>query len=107
MGDMGQIFDSALPADTAAVVSVGLGDLVCVLAARVKVGASHADIICRAATINCNRDRFIIPGISHSMLVSVSIGCNLQQVGSVVVVAIVVVVVGAGVVTLTGLPTNR
>ena len=41
------------------------------------------------------------------MLVSVSVACNLQQVGSVVVVAIVVVVVGAGVVTLTGLPTNR
>ena len=106
MGDMGQIFDSALPTDAAAVVSVGLGDLVCVLAARVKVGASHANIICRAATVNCKRDRFIIPGISHSILVSVA-GCNLQQVGSVVVVAIVVVVVGAGVVTLTGLPTNR
>ena len=74
MGDMGQIFYSALPADAAAVVSVGLGDLVCVLAARVKVGASHADIICRPATVNCKRDRFIIPGISHSMLVSVSIG---------------------------------
>ena len=106
MGDMGQIFDSALPADAAAVVSVGLGDLVCVLAARVKVGASHADIICRTATINCKRDRFIIPGISHFILVSV-VGRNLQQVGSVVVVAIVVVVVGAGVVTFTGLPTNR
>ena len=107
MGDMGQIFDSALPADAAAVVSVGLGDLVCVLAARVKVGASHADIICRTAAINCKRDRFIIPGISHhSMVVSV-VGRNLQQVGSVVVVAIVVVVVGAGVVTFTGLPTNR
>ena len=107
MGDMGQIFDSALPADAAAVVSVGLGDLVGVLAARVKVGASHADIICRTATVNCKRDRFLIPGISNSMLVSVSIWRNLQQVGSVVVVAIVVVVVGAGVVTLTGLPTNR
>ena len=107
MGDVGQIFDAALPAHAAAVVSVGLGDLVCVLAARVKVGASHADIILRTAAINCKRDRFIIPGISHSTLVSVSIGCNLQQVGSVVVVAIVVVVVGAGVVTLTGLPTNR
>ena len=106
MGDMGQIFDSALPADAAAVVSIGLGDLVCVFAARVKVGASHANIICRTATINCKRDRFIIPGISHSMLVSV-IGCNSQQVGSVVVVATVVVVVGAGLVTSTGFPTNR
>ena len=106
MGDMGQIFDSALPADAAAVVSIGLGDLVCVFAARVEVGASHANIICRTATINCKRDRFIIPGISHSMLVSV-IGCNSQQVGSVVVVATVVVVVGAGLVTSTGLPTNR
>ena len=97
---------SAAAADAAAVVSIGLGDLVCVFAARVKVGASHANIICRTATINCKRDRFIIPGISHSMLVSV-IGCNSQQVGSVVVVATVVVVVGAGVVTSTGLPTNR
>ena len=106
MGDVGQIFDAALPAHAAAVVSVGLGDLVCVLAAIVKVGASHANIICRAATVNCKRDRFIIPGISHSMLVFV-VGRNLQQVGSVVVVAIVVVVVGAGVVTFSGLPTNR
>ena len=72
MGDVGQIFDSALPANAAAIVSVGLGDLVCVLAARVKVGATHADIICRSATINCKRDIFIIPGISHSMLVSVA-----------------------------------
>ena len=74
MGDMGQIFDSALPTDAAAVVSVGLGDLVGVLAARVKVGASHANIILRSATINCKRDRFIIPEISHSILVSVSMG---------------------------------
>ena len=73
---------------------------------HVSKSAPRTRILFVALPLSTAKETDIIPGISNSILVSV-VGCNLQQVGSVVVVATVVVVVGAGVVTSTGLPTNR
>ena len=52
MGDMGEIIDSTFTAHAAAIGSVGLGDLICVLTTGVKVGPSYSKIVLHITTSN-------------------------------------------------------